>query len=165
MELDPRDSARDCCTPKPTNTNGNPIDLCPHHPQTRNTQDLPVPLLQNRLVMMGFQNLSPLPSGQKSLLTEFLCYWLFPAPRKEGNNCFGGQPSPLSLYELSAISSQPRSSFAVIVFLAAAPIISGTALLRDAIKGVDISAILPLQDCCCRVQTTAKKPFPTKSYI
>ena len=46
---------------------------------------------------MGFQNLSPLPSGQKSLLMEFLCYWLFPAPRKEGNNCFGGQPSPTTM--------------------------------------------------------------------
>ena len=114
MEQDPQDSARGCCTLKvPANTNGHSNDLFPHRPQSSDQKHLienshviflgcqnllvPCPLLQKRLVLMGFQNLSPLPSGQKSLLMEFLCYWLFPAPRKEGNNCFGGQPSPSTM--------------------------------------------------------------------
>ena len=50
----------------------------------------------------GISNLYPLPPlSLPSFLMEFLCYWLFPAPRKEGNNCSAAFPVHERLLSLS----------------------------------------------------------------
>ena len=132
MEQDPQDSARGCCTLKvPANTNGHSNDLFPHRPQSSDQkhlienshviflgcQNLPVPLLQKRLVLMGFQIFFQVPPAQNPSLWNFYVIGFSPPREKRAITASVANPvSPLSLYELSAISSQPPSPSQLLFF-------------------------------------------------